>query len=132
MKISSLLTFTLPGVPSIFYGDEYGMENNDDSSRGCFDWKNYRNEIFEWYQKISRFRKLKVMKDGDINVLYSANGKFVFERVSKKERIIVFTNMKNTPLKIDLEGRYISLLNGKLKNSIMLQELEVEVLAEIK
>lgn len=132
MKMASLLTFTLPGVPSIFYGDEYGMENNDDSSRGCFDWKNYKNEIFNWYTKLSKIRNFNVMKDGEINVLYSANGKFVFERILNNERIIVLTNMTSSALHIDLKGNYKSFLTGKKIKAFNLKELEMEVLIEIK
>ena len=132
MKIASLLTFTLPGVPSIFYGDEYGMENNDNSSRGCFDWKNYKNEIYDWYKKLSGIRKFKVMKDGEMNILYSDQGKFVFERISNDERIIVLTNMKNSTLKIELEGNFVSYLSGKKIKSLKLNEFDVEILIEQK
>lgn len=132
MKIASLLTFTLPGVPSIFYGDEYGMENNDNSSRGCFDWDNYNNEIFAWYKKLSGIRKYAVMKDGDMNVLYADYGKFVFERVSDNERIVVMTNMSNSPLDINLEGEFVSFVTGKKINSFKLKENELEVLIEKK
>ena len=27
------------------------MDNNDGSSRGCFDWKHYKNDIYAWYKK---------------------------------------------------------------------------------
>jgi glycosidase len=132
LKIASLLSFTVVGVPSIFYGDEYGMENNDGSSRGCFDWKNYKNEIFEWYQQLTKIRKLKVMKDGEMNILYSRNGKLVFERLSKDERVIVLVNMTDTPLQINLQGKYKSFFTNKKRNSFKLEKYKFEVLIEEK
>ncbi len=132
MKIASLLTFTLPGVPSIFYGDEYGMENNDGSSRGCFDWSSYDNEIYAWYKHLSAIRKYDVMKDGDMNILYSDNGKFVFERISSTSRIIVMVNMTNSPLDIVLDGEFVSHNTGKKISSFKLNELETEILIETK
>jgi len=75
LKIATILMFTVIGVPSIFYGDEYGMENNDGSSRGCFDWDNYNNEIFNWYMTLTKLRKIKVFKHGDMNILFAKNGK---------------------------------------------------------
>ena len=132
LKIASLLSFTVVGVPSIFYGDEYGMENNDGSSRGCFDWKNYKNEIFKWYQQLTKIRKLKVMKDGEMNILYSRNGKLVFERLSKDERVIVLVNMTDTPLQINLQGKYKSFFTNKKRNSFKLEKYKFEVLIEEK
>lgn len=130
MKIASLLTYTLPGVPSIFYGDEYGMDNNDGSSRGCFDWKNYKNDIYAWYKKLAGIRKLAVMKDGEFNILYAKQGKFVFERISETERVVVLVNMKPSPLAVNLEGNYVSYFSGKKAKSFKLKEYEVEVLIQ--
>ncbi len=132
LKIASLLSFTVVGVPSIFYGDEYGMENNDGSSRGCFDWKNYNNDIFKWYQTLTKIRKLDVFKAGEMNILYAKHGKFVFERVSEKERVVVMVNLKSSPLKINLDGKYKSFFTGKLVNDFKLNENEFEVLIEQK
>ncbi len=132
LKIASLLSFTVVGVPSIFYGDEYGMENNDGSSRGCFDWQNYKNEIFEWYLKLTKIRKLKVFKDGEMNILYAEHGKFIFERVSNDERVVVMVNMKDSPLAINLEGKYKSFFTNKKINSFILEKHGFEVLIEQK
>lgn len=129
-KIATALIFTLPGVPSIFYGDEYGMENNDGSSRGCFDWKNYKNEIYDWFCKLTKIRKLDVFKDGEINVLYARHGKLVFERFNNKERVIVITNLKKSPLEINLNGNYISFLSGEKISQLILKENEFEILIE--
>ena len=118
LKIVSLLSFTISGVPSIFYGDEYGMENNDGSSRGCFDWKNYKNEIFAWYKKLTKIRKHKAFAHGDMNILYSSYGKFVFERVDENEQIVVAVNLQKSALDLTFENEMTSLLSGeKVKTS---------------
>lgn len=131
LKIATTILFTLPGVPSIFYGDEYGMENNDESSRGCFDWKNYKTKIFDWFQKLSKIRRFSVLKDGEFNLLMAKDGKFVYERSNNDERIIVFTNLKNTALKINLEGEFESFISKKIyKNEINLNRNEFEILIE--
>ncbi len=132
LKIATGIMFTLPGVPSIFYGDEYGMENNDGSSRGCFDWKAYNNEIFEWYKKLAKIRQLSVFKDGELNILFSKNGKFIFERYSKTEHVIVLTNLKESELDIKLESSFVSLLSEKKANNFSLAQNQIEILYEKK
>ncbi|MBP3582148.1 MAG: hypothetical protein J6J33_05285, partial [Clostridia bacterium] len=132
MKIASALMFTVSGVPSIFYGDEYGMENNDGSSRGCFDWNNYKNEIFAWYTKLTKIRKLECMKDAETNILYAENGKLIFERVGEKERVVVLVNLGDNPLPINLEGDYTSFISGKKVKDFKLCKYDLEILIEKK
>lgn len=132
MKIASALMFTVSGVPSIFYGDEYGMENNDGSARGCFDWNNYKNEIFAWYTKLTKIRKLECMKDAETNILYAENGKLIFERVGEKERVVVLVNLGDNPLPINLEGDYISFISGKKVKDFKLCKYDLEILIEKK
>ena len=132
LKIASLLSFTLPGVPSIFYGDEYGMENNDDSSRGCFVEKDMKKPVLAWYKKLAEIRKREVFKDGEMNVLYSGHGKFVYERIGEKEHIIVGVNLNKSPLELNLESEYKSLISGKKSKKIILGNLEFDVWSKIK
>ena len=131
-KIATALIFTLPGVPSIFYGDEYGMKNDSGSSRGCFDWTNYKNDIYKWFEKLTKVRKFKALKDGEMNVLYSRNGKFIFERVGEEERIVVLTNLHETNLNVKLEGDYKSFITGKKVKELNLGKNQVEILIETK
>lgn len=130
LKIGFAILYTLPGVPAIFYGDEYGMKDNDGSSRGCFDWENYDNEIFHFMKKLASVRKLEVLKDGEINILMATSGKFVFERVSKNQRIIILSNLRPSPLFVNLSGRFSSALSGKVLTDFVLSEFEFEILIE--
>ena len=131
-KIATALIFTLPGVPSIFYGDEYGMRNDSGSSRGCFDWNNYKNDIYKWFKKLTKIRKFKALKDGETNVLYCQYGKFIFERVGEDERIVVLANLHETNLDVNLEGDFTSFITGKKVNEFKLGKNQVEILIERK
>ena len=132
MKLASAISFTMVGVPSIFYGDEYGMENNDGSSRGCFDWDNYQNEIYKWYKQLALIRKLSVMKDGELNILYSKYGKFVYERVNDEQRVVVLSNMQHTHLRVNLNGNFVSLISGEPVSVVNLGKYDIEILIEMK
>ena len=131
-KICFVLTFTMIGVPSIFYGDEYGMENNDGSSRGCFDWQNYKNDIYYWVEALTKIRKHKVFVSGKLNILYAKNGKFVFERVCEDERVIVMVNLRPSPINVKLNGIFRSFFTGRIKPNFTLKENEFEILFEEK
>ena len=126
------MSFTLPGVPSVFYGNEYGMENNDGSSRGCFDWKNYKNDIFKWYVKLGKLRKLKVFESGELNILYSGNGKFVFDRTGENERVVVCINLSDSPLQVNLQGDFEPYVLKENNKSFKLDKDQFEILIEKK
>ncbi|MBQ8451679.1 MAG: glycoside hydrolase family 13 protein [Clostridia bacterium] len=132
LKICFVLIFTLQGVPSCFYGDEYAMENNDGSSRGCFDWENYNNDIYKFVKKLSKIRKLEALKDGELNIIYSENGKFVFERVGKRTHVVVLINLAQTKISFDVDKKFKRFFGEKKTTSLTLNENEFEILYEEK
>jgi len=53
LKLAILWQMTFPGVPSIYYGDEVGLEGgNDPLNRRGFPWERGNNELYEWVQKM--------------------------------------------------------------------------------
>lgn len=66
LKAAMALMFFLPGVPSIYYGDEAGMQGyKDPFNRRCYPWGNEDHELIEYVSELSRVRKsIPNMKDG--------------------------------------------------------------------
>ena len=86
---------TLPGIPTIYYGDEAGMEGySDPFNRRTYPWGNESKKLLKHYKKIGKIRRDNpVYKDGDFKLLYLTNETLIFERVNKNERFItVFNN----------------------------------------
>lgn len=127
-KIAFVLIFTVIGVPVVFYGDEYGMENSDDNPRACFDWNSYDNFFYKFVKSLAKMRRLEVFKNGEMKVLLSEEGKFVFERFSESEQLIVAINLKPSVLKIDFSGNFKSLIKKEKINKIILYENEFDIL----
>ena len=73
--IASLIQFTMPGAPTIYYGDEVGMTGNDDpDTRRTYPWAdlggNPDTAMFSHYQTLAALRSQnKVMTNGDLQVL---------------------------------------------------------------
>lgn len=58
LKIASVIEFTLPGIPSIFYGDEAGLEGwADPLNRGTYPWGREKVQLIEHYKKLGNIRK---------------------------------------------------------------------------
>lgn len=58
MKIASAIQYTLPGVPSIYYADEAGMQGyKDPFNRRCYPWGHEDKELIGWYRNLGKIRK---------------------------------------------------------------------------
>ena len=65
MKLASLIQYTLPGVPCIYYGDEAGMQGyRDPFNRGTYPWGRENQSLLSWYQGLGRLRKHPVLSSG--------------------------------------------------------------------
>ncbi len=67
LKMLATMQFASIGVPSIYYGDEAGVQGwSDPYNRGTYPWGNEDTEILSHYQTISYLRNLyPVLKDGE-------------------------------------------------------------------
>ena len=82
LKDITLLQFTVPGVPCIYYGDEAGMQGmNDPYNRGTFPWKNIDEELHEHYRMLCALRKEHpVLVNGDFFPYALSDHVVCFER----------------------------------------------------
>lgn len=69
LKLATALQFTIPGIPSIYYGDEQGLDGlKDPFNRTTFSHKD--EELAEFFKQISNLRKSEqVLKTGNISFL---------------------------------------------------------------
>ena len=94
MKMASALQFTLPGVPSIYYGDEAGLQGyKDPFNRGCYPWGKENAELVSWYKKLGAIRRSnKCFTDGKLQILSAVAGCVAFSRVRDDNAILVISN----------------------------------------
>jgi glycosidase len=66
LKCAAALQYTLPGVPSVYYGDEAGLQGyKDPFNRGCYPWGKENQELVTFYRTMGEIRRNnKVFSDG--------------------------------------------------------------------
>lgn len=123
LKMATLLQFTLPGVPTIYYGDEIGMEGyKDPLNRGFFTWDRINEEILSWYKFLGNLRnEYSVFADGEFSEIYTKDGAFIFTRSNEYSEILVAINNGNKEISLNFDGKLYDLLGQKFyKDEILL------------
>ncbi len=94
MKIASLIQFTLPGVPSIYYGDEIGMQGmKDPFNRGCMAWDDVNDELLKWYKRLGQIRhSSKAFINGDFEKVYCDGGVIAYSRNCESDSVLLAIN----------------------------------------
>lgn len=104
LKIASIMQYTVMGIPTVFYGDEAGIEGTKDPyCRTPYPWGRENVELVDWYRKLGNLRNNKVLNDGDMNIRYADGGVIIYERTKGDNKIIVAINRSEEDFSFTLE-----------------------------
>lgn len=114
LYLASVLQFTLPGIPSIFYGDEAGLQGFDDPiNRRPYPWGSEDKEILAHYKKLGRIRREnRAVFSGGFN-MRDENGLVAYERTSGDDEILIAVNAGADDKTLFISKEYTSLYNNK-------------------
>ncbi len=133
------LLFTMPGVPSVYYGSEWGItgkktDHNDAPLRPHLDlaWQNSQQRDLP--QAIACFSRIRrehpALRCGDYTQLFVSHEQFAFARQTPEECVVVALNASDQAVTLDLdiptargnrmvdvlnEGELFEICNGKSK-----------------
>lgn len=97
LKLATIMQYTLPGIPCLYYGDEIGLEGGKDPfCRGTFRWERINSELTKWYQLLGEIRQNEVFREGEYSEEYVSGGVFVYSRQTTKQKIVVIINRSNS------------------------------------
>ena len=82
LTLAYAMIFTLPGIPSIYYGDEICMQGyKDPFNRAYFDWNSTEKRVRPVLKQLAALRKNHaVFQDGQLKILKAENGVLIYER----------------------------------------------------
>ena len=110
LPLAVVWLFSWPGVPCIYYGDEVGLDgDNDPFCRKPYPWDESKHDsaLLALYQRLSALRKATpALRQGACHVLHAEGDVVLFLRVLGAERALVAINrgaacevaMPNSPL----------------------------------
>ena len=121
LRLAAVLQFTLPGVPSVYYGDEAGLTGyGDPFCRAGYPWGRENGELIDFYKTLGQFRRSStVFASGDFIPVYAQNAVFSFVRKKGKNAVLTAVNSGNASAEIEIPSEYRGakpVFGGKAEN----------------
>jgi len=121
LKIASAIQYTIMGVPTIYYGDEAGIEGTKDPyNRATYPWGNEEKDLIEWYQYLGKLRNNPVFIDGELRLLYASNSVLIYERVKDDNKVLVAINLSDNDFKFVLNSSMVDYVTREEKSGIII------------
>jgi len=109
LRLAAMLLYSFPGSPTLYYGDEAGMQGFEDPlNRGTYPWGGEDGSLLAFLRRLGQLRAERIsMQCGIIRYLHAQGGGLVVERLHGTERTVTALNAGDTPLELTLpwDGR---------------------------
>ena len=94
LLMASFLQYMLPGMPSLYYGDEAGMEGyKDPFNRRPYPWGQEDPILLEHFRSLGQLRKdQEVLRLGDLHFFEAGKGRLGFSRSFGSKRLRIYIN----------------------------------------
>ena len=125
IQLGFLIQFAVPGAPSIYYGDEIGLEGGKDpDNRRAFPWdpSAWRPGMYEYTQQLISLRKrLPALRRGSYQRLLTddARGCLAFARVLGDEKVVVAVNASATRRSLRIPVAKLGLPDGHILQNLI-------------
>jgi len=113
-KLASVIQYTVFGFPSLYYGDEAGLEGyHDPFCRLPYPWGKEDHELLRHYKKLGALRKkYTCLKNGDFEFILCEKSVVAYRRKNKKDSLTVYINAGDK--KVNLSGVEIDAKSYKI------------------
>ena len=119
LKLGALVLYAFPGSPTLYYGDEAGVEGFEDPfNRRTFPWGREDAGLKAWFTALGRARKeLEPLRRGELEWLRCEGRVLSFARRLGEETVVAAVNAGEKPARLDLpwDGRVaLGAMEGRL------------------
>jgi neopullulanase len=122
LRLATVFQMTYPGAPSIYYGDEIGMQGgHDPANRGAFPWhktESWDTELLHEFQRLIALRRARpALRRGSFRILHAAGELFAHARQLGDETFVVVFNTARSNRRLDLR------LHGLVADGTILEDI---------
>lgn len=104
LRAAALLLFCFPGSPTVYYGDEAGMEGFEDPfNRQTYPWGKEDRELVDWFRALGALRRNHpALRRGEIRYVAGRGPLLAFTRRDGGEMVLCAFNAGEEPEKLEL------------------------------
>ena len=105
LRAAALLLFCFPGSPTVYYGDEAGMEGFEDPfNRQTYPWGREDPDLRAWFGALGRLRRdHPALRRGDLRFVAAQGPLLAFTRSVEEETVLFLCNAGDTPERLTLD-----------------------------
>ena len=99
LLLASFIQYTLPGIPSLYYGDEAGLEGyRDPFNRRTYPWGREDQELLAHFKRLGKLRQeCEPLRLGDIQFFQAGDQKLGFSRTFDGKQVKIYVNRSSDP-----------------------------------
>ena len=129
LRMAYTILATIPGVPSIFYGDETALEGyHDPFNRMPYPWDRQDIKLINFYRKIGKIRNdYSVYKNGDFGLIELTGDLLIFSRSCDTDVCVTVVNNSKHAINVKFSNAATSLIGGKTSESFALEPFTAEI-----
>ena len=134
LKMASILQYTVYGIPSVFYGDEAGLEGyHDPFCRRPYPWGRECEELLEHYKRLGELRVIeKAFDRGNFRIIEHTQEILTYERSKDDSRVIVIANGGDNIYRTRFEGKWIDMMSYETyENYIIISPHSARIMKQI-
>ena len=104
LRLAALVLFTFPGAPTVYYGDEAGMEGWEDPfNRAGYPWGQEDSELKSFFSSLAHLRREQpALQTGQLHWRWTAGSLLVFARELDGQLLTTVVNAADTPQTLTL------------------------------
>ncbi len=112
LYLAAFLQYTLPGMPSIYYGDEAGLEGFEDPwCRRTFPWGREDRDLQSYFRHLGQLKNsLPTLQRGNIRIIEAGQGRLTYVRQTAEGSSLIYVNRTSEEWELPQGG---SLLFGR-------------------
>ncbi len=130
MKMAYTILSTVPGIPTIFYGDEVGLEGyKDPFNRRAYPWNNQVSELREFYRLLGKIRTDNdAYKSGKLELVYFDNEVLIYSRDNANDVLFTVINNSDRDLSLAFSSDVNSLIHKDFGKRITVKKESSEII----
>lgn len=126
MREAVVMQMTMPGAPTLYYGDEAGVCGfTDPDNRRTYPWGHEDREMLEFHRAaIAMHKRYPVLKSGSLRFLHSGAGTLAYGRFSRRSQIVVVFNNNDEEQNLHIPVWQTGITNRQALNCVFATDVE--------